>query len=377
MNIKTDTHFQSPFIETEPVARPAPSIDPVSIEYDSVEDLPTEYERGVGFSGGNDSLVATHKAMSEGLADFVVHIDTGTNMAETVSWVRETCERYGWPLIVVPTTVNPERWFSRYGPPDSGGHNSAFWALKGRALNQVAKQIGEFELITGVYQRESEKRIKNVNGEYNDPDYCNWVYRNIVWDWIDTTFDEYIAEHGLERSPVKKKIHRGGDCQCLAYGHRDEIYVDIEAKYPDDFDYLRNIERRMQEYRGRLLLVEDEYPALFSVAKDDYRTRGGKPYDTLDTVIRKFSPSVFEWATDIDREMALRRGRMVASNYFGHGKLSNAEAHGLVTTAEIEAGDQAELCEYGCERVTEGESMTVERAVKRAQGRNQNHEHQS
>lgn len=365
MPVKTRTHFESPFIQGDYVDRPKPEVSPVSVEYESVEDIPTEMKRGVGFSAGNDSLVATHKAMSGGHADFVVHIDTGTNLSESISYVRGVCERYGWPLFIAPTTENPERYFCRFGAPDERGHNSAFHTLKGRALREISNHLGDFELVTGVFKRESQNRMVNVSGEYSDPEYVSWAYRNIVWNWIQDDFGEYIQTHELPKSPTKKKVHRSGDCQCLAYGHRDEIFVDIEAKYPDDFEYLRNIERRMQEYRGRLLRIEDEYPEVYHQARDDWRKREGRPFMTLDMAIERFAPDVFEWAVSLNRLDALRRGRQIASNYLGHGGLSDAEEHGLVKQAEIEDGKQADLCEY-CGDLEPNEPLTVKRAVKEA-----------
>lgn len=301
--------------------------------------------------------------MSKGVADFVVHIDTGTNLAKSISYVRQVCDRYGWPLFVAPTTESAERYFCRYGAPDQSGHTSAFHALKGRAIREIVRHLGDFELVTGVYKRESQKRMVNVSGEYSDPDYVMWAYRNIVWDWNSEDFADYINTHNLPKSPTKKKVHRSGDCQCLAFGHRDEVYVDIEANYPEDFEYLRNIERRMQEYRGRLLRVEDEYPDVYRQARDDWKERGeGQSHLTLDVALKRFAPEVFNWAIDIDRVDATRRGRQIASNYLGHGELTDAEEHGLVKQAEVESGVQADLCEY-CGNLEPSKPETVKRAV--------------
>jgi len=363
--IRTDVHFNSPFIQSKEVPRPLPEINDVPIEFE-LSELPTNAKRGVGLSGGVDSLVATHKAMSEGKADFVVHIDTGTNLTETVSWVREVCEIYGWPLLIASTTENPERYFCRYGAPDTDGHTSAFHTLKGRALRTIANHLDEFTLITGVYKRESTKRLENVSGEKSNPDYCAWKYWNLVWNWVDSDFQEYMAEHNLPQSPTKQTIHRSGDCQCIAFGHRDEIFVDIASEYPEDFAFLQNIELRMQEYRGRLLRVEDEYPTIYQQARDEWRVEGGTPYKTLDICLKENAPDVFNWAVDIDQKDAIRRGQQIASNYLGHGALTDAEQHGLVTQAEVEAGKQADLCAYGCGIESESKPRSVERAIQDA-----------
>lgn len=367
MPVKTDVHFQSPFIQSTAVDRPQPDTPAPNVEYESIRDIPKEATHGVGFSAGNDSLVATHKAMSEGHADFVVHIDTGTNLTESISYVREVCDKYGWPLIIAPTTEGTERYFCRYGAPDQSGHTSAFHTLKGRGLRAIANHVdGEFVLITGVYQRESQNRMENVDGEYSNPDYCAWAYSSILWNWSERDFREYMETHNLPKSPTKQKIHRSGDCQCLAFGHRDEIFVDIEAHYPEDFAFLKNIERRMQEYRGRLLRIEDEYPEVYRMARDSWcEETPDQSKLTLDVAIQRNNHEVFEWATDLSREGAIRRGRQVASNYLGYGGLSDAEEHGLVKRAEIADGKQADLCEY-CESMQPTEPKTVQRAVEKA-----------
>ena len=50
------------------------------------------------FSGGHDSLCATHLASRFRRFDGVAHINTGIGVEETREFVRTTCARYGWPL---------------------------------------------------------------------------------------------------------------------------------------------------------------------------------------------------------------------------------------------------------------------------------------
>src|SRR5690242_16990770 len=53
------------------------------------------------FSGGNGSLAATHWAMNNVPGCQVAHIDTGIGMPQVQAFVRETCDREGWPLTVI------------------------------------------------------------------------------------------------------------------------------------------------------------------------------------------------------------------------------------------------------------------------------------
>jgi 3'-phosphoadenosine 5'-phosphosulfate sulfotransferase (PAPS reductase)/FAD synthetase len=50
------------------------------------------------FSGGHDSLCATHLVSQTAHFDGAVHINTGIGIEETRQFVRDTCEQMGWPL---------------------------------------------------------------------------------------------------------------------------------------------------------------------------------------------------------------------------------------------------------------------------------------
>ncbi len=52
----------------------------------------------VGFSGGRDSLAVTHWVMSNYPQARVFHINTGIGIELTRQYVRDMCEKYGWPL---------------------------------------------------------------------------------------------------------------------------------------------------------------------------------------------------------------------------------------------------------------------------------------
>lgn len=57
------------------------------------------------FSGGKDSLAATHFIMST-LKDYniqkrVVHVDTGCMLPITTPFIQGVCETFGWPLTIL------------------------------------------------------------------------------------------------------------------------------------------------------------------------------------------------------------------------------------------------------------------------------------
>lgn len=58
------------------------------------------------FSGGHDSVVSTHLAAQHPRFSGVVHIDTGTGIGEAEEYVRELCDRFGWPLRIYRAREN-------------------------------------------------------------------------------------------------------------------------------------------------------------------------------------------------------------------------------------------------------------------------------
>jgi len=60
------------------------------------------------FSGGHDSLVNTHYCMENGLADCVVHIDTGIGIPQTKEYVIDRCREHEWPLVIITSDFNYE-----------------------------------------------------------------------------------------------------------------------------------------------------------------------------------------------------------------------------------------------------------------------------
>jgi len=63
--------------------------------------------------------------------------------------------------------------------------------------------------------------------------------------------DEYREEHGLPTNPVVKNIHRSGECYCGAFATRDEELIDLQAHYPDHFEWIREVEKEVKaEFEG-------------------------------------------------------------------------------------------------------------------------------
>jgi 3'-phosphoadenosine 5'-phosphosulfate sulfotransferase (PAPS reductase)/FAD synthetase len=136
--IQLDTYDITPplaCIQTPLVPKPEPESEPVEIlEMDRV--MP-QFDRGVLFSGGDDSLVLTHLAMEKEWVDVVIHLQTNSSIPENTDYVRRVCRENTWPLIIVRSPMPLETFGCRYGFPGSACHTSAFQYFKGRQLQYL------------------------------------------------------------------------------------------------------------------------------------------------------------------------------------------------------------------------------------------------
>jgi 3'-phosphoadenosine 5'-phosphosulfate sulfotransferase (PAPS reductase)/FAD synthetase len=211
------------------------------------------------FSGGDDSLAATHKVMTrDGTpVDRVLYLDTNTGVPENLEYVRDVCERYGWPLIVASAPISLYEFATGKGPgdrtsmgfPGPGAHSWAFRYFKERQIQHVAQQHEDPRFYTRIRSHESERRMRTVDGERESRD-GRWTYVNPIHDWRDHEVTEYRECHGLPRNPVAESIGRSGDCYCGAFASRTEELVELEAEYPGHAAWLKECERRVQEVVG-------------------------------------------------------------------------------------------------------------------------------
>jgi len=335
-----------PGVKTVSIPRPRPTVEPPRVE---LTHLASSVRNVALLSGGDDSLVAVHDAMEKGLTDIVVYADTNSGLAQNIDFVRRVCRRYSWPLLIVPSPMPLERFVMRYGWPGAteSGHGWAYRYFKGRVWRWVANHIdGEPRFFTGARRDESGRRRVNITDEVqretNDSgDFEGWWVSH-CYDKSDEWVAEYLDEHDLPTNPIKDVLHRSGDCFCMAFGHRDEVLVDLASHFPRHYHWLMNVERRAQEYRGRLLLVQDDYPAEYD-RMNERRKSNPAPYPMRMTVLQEHFPDRFRDAMSHDRADAVHRAAEEHVNWLGHGGMSSDELQQLVTKYDR---DQPMLCEF-------------------------------
>lgn len=203
------------------------------------------------FSGGHDSLVSTHLCMERGRTDTVLHLDTGTGIPENEQFVRDVCDRHNWPLRVETPNKSLKEFALEWGFPGSAAHGWAYRYFKAHSLQRVAADCdGTPHYHTGVRKSESERRMRTVDAETTEDATGRWFWHAPIAELSKQDCLDYIDSHDLPRNPVVENIHRSGECYCGAFANRDEELVELQAHYPEHYEWLMDIEQQVQDEIG-------------------------------------------------------------------------------------------------------------------------------
>lgn len=183
------------------------------------------------FSGGHDSLCATHVAMTAGYAQEVVHVNTGIGIPQTTEFVRDVCRDYGWKLNELHPPVSYEEIVVEHGFPGPAGHQFMYRRLKERCLAAFArerkqKRGDQLVYITGIRHQESSRRMKAQQTEWEHAPKLGWTWRAPILEWSKAQCNAYIDVLRLPRNPVVDLLHMSGECLCGSFSHpgeREEI----------------------------------------------------------------------------------------------------------------------------------------------------------
>ncbi|HXC04393.1 MAG TPA: phosphoadenosine phosphosulfate reductase family protein [Bacteroidia bacterium] len=224
------------------------------------------------FSGGNDSIVSTHFAMEKG-ADSVVHINTGIGIRETREFVRDTCNRYGWPLIEeFPPDKTYEQFVLKYGFPGPAAHRYAYVWLKERALNKIIRENKKsrkdrIALVTGVRNQESARRMGYTNPILRVGSSV-WVAPIYMYSKID--LHKYRTTHSLPQSEVSRKLGMSGECLCGAFASPSEFQL-IWKNYPEAAIQISDLEDKVKAAGiPRCIWGDRSYKAPISIKDDSF-----------------------------------------------------------------------------------------------------------
>lgn len=237
-----------------------------------------------GFSGGDDSIVACHFAVSE-FGAAVAHCNTLTGVAANHEHVLRTVDRFGWHCVEKqagptgppkstrkkingkrvdlpfdPASLPTGKWQDgettfeefcvNFGMPGPGMHGRMYQRLKERSFNAIRREAKQGKkkthcimMITGIRRDESAIRagynraISKVGGTV-------WVN---PFYWSNATeFELYRQEFGLPRNPVKPVVGVSGDCLCGTFADRPEEIELVGKIDPARKSAMHAIERRCE-----------------------------------------------------------------------------------------------------------------------------------
>jgi len=201
------------------------------------------------FSGGDGSLEATHWLMENVPGCEVLHIVTGIGLKLTTEFVRETCERQGWPLTVLRAKEDCGQDYREivreHGFPGPAGHQFMYRRLKDRAIELVVRQrkqkrSDKVMLATGIRRDDSQRRTGYGGREINFRWAQMWVNPFYWRPSIDMA--EWSARTGIPRNPASITLGMSGECLCGAFATPGELGL-VRLLEPDTADYIEELER--------------------------------------------------------------------------------------------------------------------------------------
>lgn len=184
------------------------------------------------FSGGKDSLVATHLIMNElesrsEIDKWVLLADTGIMLPTTQPFVQDVCQSFGWKLKVVDGHFFDEaktkgmptlrrRWCCHVCKIDP---MQSF-------IKKLKPQRGE---VTGLRRDESIRRAKLAQIYYKRK-VPSWAYAPII-SWNEKQVLKYIRTNDLPMPPhYRLGLHE--TCMCGVYSNRKQMEI-LKAQFPE------------------------------------------------------------------------------------------------------------------------------------------------
>lgn len=207
-------------------------------------------KRFVGmFSGGKDSLVASHLLWSKGLLDEVIYCKTGIGTTENFEFVKKTCKKYNWKLNILEpkTRFTYEKFVSKFGFPHAGMHSAIMGFLKWYQIRSFAKLHNDNNeglcYVSGRRKKESLRRKKKSSVlPFDHPEKRIYIVSPIYF-WTTRQVLEYVSENNLELCPVYETLHLSGDCLCGSFSELGESEL-IKTFHPDLAKKITKLEKK-------------------------------------------------------------------------------------------------------------------------------------
>jgi len=200
------------------------------------------------FSGGKDSLVATHYTLQrisgmEDLDRYVVFVNTGAALPGVIDYVREVAEIYGWPLRI----LKPKKSFWEQalvkGMPTMRRRWCCYHCKLKPIIDFVKPLRPQRAEVIGLRRAESKARSKLPQIIFKKQAW-SWGYCPII-DWTDGQVAKYIRRHRLKVNPMYRILKHSGECLCGVYASLRELSI-IRDRWPEWFHRFIELETRFR-----------------------------------------------------------------------------------------------------------------------------------
>jgi 3'-phosphoadenosine 5'-phosphosulfate sulfotransferase (PAPS reductase)/FAD synthetase len=216
-----------------------------------------------GLSGGNDSLALAHWMMSNVPGTELFHINTGIGVKQAEPFVRETCEKYNWPLTVIRSKEDCGQDYDaivrKHGFPGPYSHKFMYRLLKERGVRKLVREAKatrneKILLAAGIREDESLIRMGYKDMEINRSGAQVWA--NPIYWWSKAERDQYLMVNQIRRNPVSDTIGISGECLCGAFAQPGEL----DRVRSVDPDAAARIDRLHQEIKDRFPWTWEQGP---------------------------------------------------------------------------------------------------------------------
>lgn len=193
------------------------------------------------FSGGKDSLVATHLMMSAlqdrtDIEKIALFANTGIMLPIAETFVKDVCQTYDWNLKIVDGHFFEEALTK--GMPRMK-HRWCCHVCKIDPMQNVIRKLKPQRAeVTGLRRDESQRRAK-LNQIYYKRKVPSWAYAPII-SWSEKKVLKYIQENRLPMPP-HYKMGLLETCMCGVYSNRKQMEI-LKATFPELWQQILDLE---------------------------------------------------------------------------------------------------------------------------------------
>lgn len=192
------------------------------------------------FSGGKDSLVATHYTLSSleeyDLEQHVVHIDTGVMLPIARPYVEDICQQHGWRL-----TVLEGHFFElaeKNGMPRMRHRWCCYHCKLKPAIDFMQTLPAPRAEITGLRRDESFRR-RDLVQIIDKPRSGSLGFAPILY-WTGKDVNNYIKRQGLP-VPPNYRLGLKETCMCGVFSSKRQMLI-LKAQFPELFQKFVDLE---------------------------------------------------------------------------------------------------------------------------------------